>query len=429
MQDVTTRPASPTSSEEELISDEMEKEVQKEVGYTSGIDSDTIDYSERRPGRSEDMGEIIALAFPYDTEMEYEDDADQERDIFDNGLEDDDSASESDASSTYEELMEPDIITKIIRAPASDSELEDGEDQELEDNCRDDAYSSDEAFASEYEAETETPKDSIEEAQNPPEQAHQEPTLSTEIQPLPKKSFSELQATKFKLLYQKAQYAPARVYRGVLIPEYTKDTGHRPTISLDEDCDNLRWKLLELEEAKKKIDLLITLRSAQLEAAESAKEAAEETFETQLQHSGISQELYNAYQAFCDSLDPEFGQRGGFSITCDADHQGSYPGYDAEFAIFKECVEIPYTQCNFRCEASKENSRKWILKDEKTQQRGWVPSIDSVVEFWPIKSPEPMNGTESTWGEQYVRHLSLYLSQTLANNIQSPNSTPLPPQQ
>jgi hypothetical protein len=400
MEDVTTRPVSPTSSEEEFISDGIEEDVQQEFDYIPDIDPDTVDYSERRPGRSEDMGEIIALAFPHDVEMEYEDDADRERDIFDNGLENDDSASESDGSSTYEELMEPDIITKIIRVPASDSEPEDGEDEEFEDNCRDDAYDSSEAFASENEAEVETPKDSIEGAQNPLEQNHQE-LINTEILPLSKKSFSELQAAKFKLLYQKAQYSPAKSYRGAVIPEFTQDTGHRPTVSLDEDCDNLRWKLLELEEAKKKIDLLITLRSAQLEAAEKSKVAAEESFETQLEHSGISQELYNAYQAFCDSLDPEFGQRGGFSITCDANHLESYPEYDPEFAIFKEFVEMPYTQCNFRCEASEESARKRTF-NEKTNKWDWQPATDFVVEFWPVKSPEPVNGTESAWGEQYV---------------------------
>ena len=74
------------------------------------------------------------------------DDADQDRNIFDNGLENDDSASKSDASSTFEELMEQDIITKIIRVPASDLEAEDGEDEEFEDNCRSDAYDTSDAL-------------------------------------------------------------------------------------------------------------------------------------------------------------------------------------------------------------------------------------------------------------------------------------------
>jgi hypothetical protein len=298
--------------------------------------------------------------------------------------------------------MEPDIITKIIRVLTPGLENNKKPDSaEFEDNDRNDAYDSSEDSASEDEVEAEIPKDSIEGAQNLAADTQQDRQEPTEIQPLPKKSFSELQTTKFKLLYQRAQYPPAESYRGVIISEFSEDTRLRPTVSLDEDCDNLRWKLLELEEAKNKIGLLIKIREAQLQAAETSKEAAEENFETHLEHSGISRELYQAYQAFCDSLDPEFGQRGGFSITCDADHKGLYPEYDPGFLVFKECIETSYTQCNFRCEASKEYASIRTL-DKKTNQMGWQPGWNFVVEFWPIKPPEPLMGTESTWGDQYV---------------------------
>ncbi|KAI0136848.1 hypothetical protein BJ170DRAFT_33074 [Xylariales sp. AK1849] len=99
---------------------------------------------------------------------------------------------------------------------------------------------------------------------------------------------------------------------------------------------------------------------------------------------GISKDLWAEYEAFCESLEPIFGSRGGWSITCEADHEGSYIKYDPGFGLIKEYAEMDFSNFNFRCEASTVNN------------------VEYVVEFWPIKSPETTAGVESTWGERYV---------------------------
>jgi len=158
---------------------------------------------------------------------------------------------------------------------------------------------------------------------------------------------------------------------------------------LDEDCDRLRWNLLSLEETKTRIELEIVQLRARIEAFEDLKTSKEDKFISSLENSGIPRVLYEEYEAFCESLNPPFGQRGGISVTCHAPHGGSYVAYDPEFLIFKECIEMPYNCCNFRCEAGHEKVNGY------------------VVEFWPIKPPEPLTGEESTWGEQYPDLYSL----------------------
>lgn len=107
---------------------------------------------------------------------------------------------------------------------------------------------------------------------------------------------------------------------------------------------------------------------------------------------GISQQLFDAYEEFCTSLEPEFGQRGGFSITCFGQQKKikKYTRYDPQYELFKQNVEMPYAYCNFRCEPSSVPS----LTEEDTEE--------DIVEFWPIPSPEPRSGRELTWGDQYV---------------------------
>src|SRR6266536_5786852 len=62
-----------------------------------------------------DMGEAIDVAFPVDMDYDIAD----ERHMFDDGLSDDES-SDSDASTNYEELTEPDIITRLLKVPGMD---------------------------------------------------------------------------------------------------------------------------------------------------------------------------------------------------------------------------------------------------------------------------------------------------------------------
>ncbi|KUI55781.1 hypothetical protein VP1G_03224 [Cytospora mali] len=101
---------------------------------------------------------------------------------------------------------------------------------------------------------------------------------------------------------------------------------------------------------------------------------------------GISDELWQEYEAFCESLEPKFGSRGGWSVTCYEDHEGSYVKYDRHLNLFVQSAEMPLGACNLRCEAS-------VI--ESYHKREYV------VEFWPLASPEPLTEGETTWGQQY----------------------------
>jgi hypothetical protein len=60
---------------------------------------------------------------------------------------------------------------------------------------------------------------------------------------------------------------------------------------------------------------------------------------------------------------------------------------------------MPYNDCNFRSEA-------YVITHSPTWH---IPRPDeNVVEFWPIKCPESLTGTEATWGEQYVSSSSVF---------------------
>jgi hypothetical protein len=74
---------------------------------------------------------------------------------------------------------------------------------------------------------------------------------------------------------------------------------------------------------KKQLEQRIAQAHSNIENAQDQKQKAEGEIRASLNHSGVPQKLYNLYLAFCESLDPEFGQRGGFSVTWNADHQGS----------------------------------------------------------------------------------------------------------
>lgn len=370
---------SPTTTDDENMSSEND--------YTDDekdIDMDPYDISSRVLERHEHLGEVLALAFP--NTIEYEDD--EQRDIFDDGLSGDES-SDSDISTNYEELTQPDIITRLVFV-SGDSVDKDESSDSFVDNEPEDAYDSNSDTTS---------ADSIElkgelvgsdgEVSNSSFQLRDITALARPENPPPApKTFTDLQKEKYQLLYHASRSAteygdhPSWATYGVPL-----------VMSLDEDCDRFRWRLLSLEETKSRIELEIVQLRARIEEFEKLKASKEDKFISSLENSGISESLYEEYEAFCESLNPPFGQRGGFSITCHAPHNGSYVKYDPEFLIFKECIEMPYSHCNFRCEASVEGA-------EKAKQY--------VVEFWPIKPPEPLTGKESTWGEQYVRQPSPY---------------------
>jgi hypothetical protein len=378
MQDVLDREVSPTSSDLEymsMISDDhyehpnfdIEPEGATIVGSNT-INDNIIDHG-KRVGRLQDIGEAIFLAYPHPSK--YEDD--EEGNMFDDGLEDDQSDAGSEASTSYEELTDPEVMPVVLRVPQSD--VEDSDEDESND-LDDDEYDQSDEDSEGDESGTVAEEPAVEPVLGGDGQGLGLPLIithgPTEIPQSPKKTFAELQEQRYKLLYQE-YWGPHK-------------------ISLERGCDNIRWKLLELEEMKKRIDKDIASYEECLGNAEKKKTAAEDKVEALFEYSGISMELYTAYEAFCESLDPQYGQREGFSITCNADHDGSYVMYDPEFDVFKTCIEMPYTNCNFRSEA-------WT--PTVCESEG-LPLSSKIVEFWPIKSPIPNTGTEATWGEQYV---------------------------
>jgi hypothetical protein len=361
---------SPTTSDDENMSSENDYTDEEE-----DIDMDPSDFSSRALERHEHLGEVLPLVFPHT--IEYDDD--EQRDIFDDGLSDDES-SDTDISTNYEELTDPHVITRLVFV-SSDSVENDKNSDDVVDNEPEDAYDSKSDTTSDDSIVLRKKLvDSDGEAPISPCQVR-DITVPGRLQnhPPAPKTFTELQKEKYQLLYHASRSAI----------EYSDYPGWpKSMMSLDEDCNGLRWNLLSLEETKRRIDLEILQLRARIEEFEELKTSKEGQLISSLENSGIPQSLYEEYEAFCESLNPQFGQRGGFSVTCHSPHNGSYVEYDPEFLIFKECIEMSYNHRNFRCEASitgPENAREY------------------VVEFWPIQPPEPLTGEESTWGEQYVR--------------------------
>ncbi|ORY60016.1 uncharacterized protein BCR38DRAFT_476908 [Pseudomassariella vexata] len=151
------------------------------------------------------------------------------------------------------------------------------------------------------------------------------------------------------------------------------------------------WKIFELEETKRHVDagLAAALRKKQIIAKEKSRVLSEMVLQQGIFE--VSEDLWQAYTEFCESLEPEFGSRGGWSITCHWDHNGSYVNYDPDLSLFREHTDMPYWDCNFRCEAS-------TIKP-------YINALaEHVVEFWPVQSPEPLpfSGANTTWGKKYT---------------------------
>lgn len=108
------------------------------------------------------------------------------------------------------------------------------------------------------------------------------------------------------------------------------------------------------QEQKAHIDALVETLKEDIENAEQDKQNAQLAVHSDFKRSGISTELYVEYEAFCPSLNPEFGQRGGFSIICHKPHKSQYLSCDPAFEMFTDAVqdEMPYHDRNIRTEAS-----------------------------------------------------------------------------
>lgn len=345
------------------------------------------------------MGEMIAVAYPVEADYDVND----ERHMFDDGLSGDDgddlpedNSTDGDTSSNYEELA------KGVRGE-SDCEGGDGkEEKELEvDESEVTSNAEEEKVAdisiisgSEYDDDTSIDTTDIDttptKAQTTPDKA-----------PLPQvKTLTDLRKANIMLTKQ----AEAR--------------------------DKLHWKVKELQEMIREIERQIPEAESNLQAAQEHLESNKEQFKGYLIASGLSPELFEAFSDFCESLYPKYGLREGFSVDLEGKHGGSYVEYDPTFKIFKDNVETDYKTCNFRCEATTVED-SWLMDEEDGTYES--EEID-IVQFFPVRSPEPVAGSETTWGMQYVSYLTIYLSLRLrASMLQrkyadstSPFSTTLP---
>jgi len=333
--------------------------------------SDAPAYENHTIDNPVDMGEAIEFAFPHNPEY----DVSGDEDMFDDGLDGEESEC-SDASSNYEELVEPDVMLTFVKARASEvppAESQDGLDESMESE-----YSSDEAYEPSSDEEDLNETDSG-------KKLNAAANVAMNIVMVQHTATSQLTTQPpVTAISSVSQSSPSTILSQVLTTDLELKEQEKKR-------DASQWKLLELQEALRNMELHIVDAEAAFQEAEAAVISRNTTKLTKIVGSGLSVELFEAYQDFRESLQPEFGMRDGFSITCYHAHKGSYIDYDPEFLIFKDSVELDYNSCNFRCEPGKEPISRYHPKE-----------LVDVVHFWPLRCPEPRTGLETTWGEQYV---------------------------
>lgn len=309
------------------------------------------------------MGELIASAYP--VEGDY--DVDDKRHMFDDGLsgdEEEDALSEhetieSDTSSNYEELTEG-----VRNASSSEEDGDEDEDEVEVDN----------SGISSEEGEVKAADSSI--------------TSGSEYDDDTSTNTADPTSTPTKPPPSPAKVTPSKI---LLFKDLRKAEGLLKIQA--EGCDILHWKVKELHEMIREIERQLPGAEEILEIAQQVHEYSKEDFKKEVLGSGLSVELYQAFNDFCESLHPKYGLREGFSVELEGKHKGTYIEYDPSFKVFKDCVEMDYKTCNFRCEATKEVA--WSKQDAAEKEF-------DIVTFFPVRSPEPGAGPNTTWGMQYV---------------------------
>jgi len=164
------------------------------------------------------------------------------------------------------------------------------------------------------------------------------------------------------------------------------------------DRNRRERELLKLQEQLLAIQTQLPIVKRSLINSEEVLTACRVKISTIFKADSVSSKFFQEYKNFCEALlSLRFcGDRTGFSIICNAAHDGDYIRYDAEFEIFKSLVETPYQDRNFRCVAS-------IVKTGGKEEH--------IVEFWPISYPKPMySALCQTWGELFVSILTIHIS-------------------
>lgn len=161
----------------------------------------------------------------------------------------------------------------------------------------------------------------------------------------------------------------------------------RGLYSVEKVLEHEEGRAAELEEKMRYIEAELEEVRARRDRAHEIVRKASTAFSKARSTAGIQPLLWKEYEAFCESLEPKYGNRGGWSVTCFQNHNGSYLQWDPELELFLQSAEMPLGSCNFRCEATT------VKKMGRTEY---------VVEFWPLPNPEPCTESARTWRQQYV---------------------------
>lgn len=170
---------------------------------------------------------------------------------------------------------------------------------------------------------------------------------------------------------------------------HSSGTPGRGLYKLELALDHEEHRAIALEKMRRYVEAALRAARSRQDELRAAITASRSRFSEACAAAGISDELWREYEVFCESLEPRFGNHGGWSVTCFEDHGDSYIWYDPDLILFVQSAEMPLGCCNFRCEAS-------IVKSFFSQPDEYV------VEFWPLANPEPRTEYDTTWGEQYV---------------------------
>lgn len=162
----------------------------------------------------------------------------------------------------------------------------------------------------------------------------------------------------------------------------------RGLYNVEKVLEHEEGRVTELEEKMKYIEAELEEVRARRDRASEIVRTARTTFSKARAAARIHDDLWKEYEAFCESLEPKFGNRGGWSVTCFEDHYGSYVKWDRSLDLFMQSAEMPLGSCNFRCEAT------------AVERKG--RRTEYVVEFWPLASPQPRSEIARTWRHQYV---------------------------
>lgn len=103
---------------------------------------------------------------------------------------------------------------------------------------------------------------------------------------------------------------------------------------LNQAYERAQWRVIELQEIHHNVKKELAKAEEEEKSLWKKLDEKREKFDLEAETLGISRKLWNKYEAFCESMEPEFGSASGWSITCDEKHQGSYVGVGSFLFFF-----------------------------------------------------------------------------------------------